>query len=184
VGQALADPKTAHGSDVQLLAAMASAESGDLSRARALLASLTQAHPLDTLIQRYWAPVLRARIAYAEGKFSQAEQSLDGTSAYDLGVFSPGQCMDAAFVRGQALLAGHQGAAAAAEFRNILTHRGLVLNCPTAALAQLGLARSLAQAGDIAGSRTAYQDLFVFWKDADKGFALLKQAQTEYSSLR
>jgi predicted Zn-dependent protease len=184
VAKALADPKTSHGSDVQLLSALAAAQSGDVSRARTLLASLAQAHPLDTLIQKYWAPVLRARIAYAEGKFALAEQSLDGTSAYDLGVFSPGQCMDAAFVRGQALLADHQGATAAAEFRSILAHRGLVLNCPTAALAQLDLARSLAQAGDAAGSRSAYQDLFVLWKDADKDFPLLKQAQTEYRVLR
>jgi hypothetical protein len=51
-------------------------------------------------------------------------------------------------------------------------------------LAQLGLARALAQAGDTAGSRTAYQDLLVLWKDADKGFRLGRQAQAEYLALR
>lgn len=181
--EALADPNAARGSDVEELAALAAAESGNVKRAQSLLTALTAAHPLDTLIQSYWAPLLRARIAYAEGKYAQAIHALDGTETYDLGIFTPGQCMDAAYLRGQALLADHQGTAAVAAFHSVLQHRGLVLNCPTSALAQLGLARALAAAGDNAGSRTAYQDLFALWKDADRDFALLKQAQNEYRAL-
>jgi TolA-binding protein len=143
-----------------------------------------QGHPLDTLIQSYWAPVIRARLAYSQGKYAQAVQTLAGTEAYDLGAFTTGQCMDAAYLLGEALLAEHQGSAAAAEFRNVLAHRGLVLNCPTGALSQLGLARSLARSGDIVGSRASYQDLFVLWKRADKDFSLLRQAENEYRALR
>jgi tetratricopeptide (TPR) repeat protein len=184
VAQALAIPKATRGKDVQLLVALASAETGDLTRAQSFIASLAKAHPLDTLIQSYWVPVVHARIALSEKKYTQAVRAVDGTGPYDLGVFIPGQCMDAALVRGQALLTDRQGASAAAEFRSVLAHRGLVLNCPTSALAQLGLARSLAVSGDTAGSRTAYQDLFVLWKDADRDFSLLRQAQTEYRALR
>ena len=183
VTQAMANPKAAQGSDVQLLVALASAYSGDVKRAQMLLRALTTAHPQDTLIQSYWAPILRARIDYAEGHNAQAVDALKGTDAYDLGIFTPGQCMDASYTRGQALLGDHQSIAAAASFRHVLEHRGLVLNCPTSALAQLGLARSLAQSGDSAASRTAYQDLFALWKDSDRSFGLLRQAQAEYREL-
>ncbi|MGA2653591.1 MAG: tetratricopeptide repeat protein [Terracidiphilus sp.] len=182
--QALAVPNAAQGRDVQLLVGLASAESRDFKRATSQLAALMQGHPLDTLIQSYWAPVIRARLAYSQGKYAQAVQTLAGTEAYDLGAFTTGQCMDAAYLLGEALLAEHQGSAAAAEFRNVLAHRGLVLNCPTGALSQLGLARSLARSGDIVGSRASYQDLFVLWKRADKDFSLLRQAENEYRALR
>jgi hypothetical protein len=91
--------------------------------------------------------------------------------------------MDLGYLRAQALLADSQAAAAADQFRSILSHRGLVLNCPTGALAQLGLARSLSRAGDTAGSRAAYQDLFSLWKNADPELPLLHLAQAEYRSL-
>ncbi len=183
IASTLAIPGAAQGRDVQVLIALASAEAGDLQRARQLMATLSQAHPLDSLIQAYWLPVIRAHVALAEGKPPRAVQALAASGPYDLGIFTPGQCMDAAFVRGQALLADHESAAAAAEFRNILAHRGLVLNCATGALSQLGLARALAQDGDIVASRIAYQDLLALWKDADKDFGLSRQAQTEYRSL-
>ncbi len=180
---ALSTP-AAQGSDVQLLAALAFAYAGNPARAQALLGQLTAAHPLDTLIQSYWAPILRARIDYAAGGDADALNALQGTDAYDLGIFTPGQCMDAAFTQGQALLALHQPLPAVLAFRRVLAHRGLVLNCPTSALAQLGLARALALAGDLPQARTAYQDLFALWKDADPSFSLLHQARSEYRALR
>ena len=48
----------------------------------------------------------------------------------------------------------------------------------------LGLARAYALAGDTAKSRTAYQDFFVPWKDADPDIPLLKQAKAEYAKLQ
>jgi hypothetical protein len=46
------------------------------------------------------------------------------------------------------------------------------------------MARSLALAGDAAAARTAYQDLFALWKDADPDLPLLKQAKLEYAKLQ
>jgi serine/threonine protein kinase/tetratricopeptide (TPR) repeat protein len=169
--------------DLRILAAIASAIEGDQPHAKASLAALTRDYPLDTLIQSYWAPLVRARIAFSAGQYEQALRSLDGTDVYDLGISSPGQCMDAAYLRGQVLLAAHQGQAAAAQFRAVLAHRGLVLNCPTFALSQLGLARALASTDQVA-SRHAYQDLFALWKDADSNLVPLAQAKSEYSALR
>ena len=60
------------------------------------------------------------------------------------------------YVRGQALLAQHQGGAAAAEFQKILNWPGVVSNEPIGALAHLGLARARAMNGETAEARTSY----------------------------
>ncbi len=38
--------------------------------------------------------------------------------------------------------------------------------------------------GDAAGARTAYQDFFNLWKDADSDIPILKQAKAEYAKLQ
>ena len=60
------------------------------------------------------------------------------------------------YVRGEAYLAAHKGAEAAAEFQKILDHRGLVLADPMAARARLELGRAWALAGDAAKASAAY----------------------------
>jgi len=49
----------------------------------------------------------------------------------------------------------HQGSEAAAEFQKILDHRGVVVNEPIGALAQLQLGRAYALQGDTAKARAA-----------------------------
>ena len=51
-------------------------------------------------------------------------------------------------------------------------------------LAQLGLARAKALAGDTAGARTAYQDFLAAWKNADSDLPILKEAKVEYARLQ
>jgi len=87
-------------------------------------------------------------------------------------------------LRGQAYLLMQDGTAAAAEFQKVLDHRGIALNFPLGALAHLGLGRAYSVAGDAAKARTAYQDFFALWKDADPGIPILQQAKTEYSNLK
>jgi len=38
-------------------------------------------------------------------------------------------------------------------------------------------------AGDMENSRRAYQDFLAFWKDADPGIPILKEAKAEYAKL-
>jgi hypothetical protein len=90
----------------------------------------------------------------------------------------------AAYLRGQAYLAAHNGTAAAAEFQKLLDHRGIVLNFPLGALAHLGLAHAYAFSGDTAKSKTAYQDFFALWKDADPDIPILKEAKAGYAELQ
>ena len=79
-------------------------------------------------------------------------------------------------------MAGH-GEEAAQEFRAVLGLKGYTLTDPTFSSAQLGLAWALA-ATDKAAARTAYQDFFALWKNADPDIPLLKQAQAEYKNLQ
>ena len=39
-------------------------------------------------------------------------------------------------------------------------------------------------AGDPSGARTAYQDFFALWKDADPDVPVLKEAKAEYAKLQ
>ena len=48
----------------------------------------------------------------------------------------------------------------------------------------LGLARAYALSGDAAKSRTAYQEFFALWKDADPDIPILKEAKAEYAKLQ
>jgi eukaryotic-like serine/threonine-protein kinase len=74
--------------------------------------------------------------------------------------------MQAAYLRGEAYLAAHEGSKAAAEFQKIIEHRVLVLNS-VGALAHLGLARAYALQNEPVKAKAAYQDFLTLWKDAD-----------------
>ncbi len=76
------------------------------------------------------------------------------------------------------------GSAAATEFQRIIDHRGIVLNFPLGALAHLQLGRAYVMSGDTAKARTAYQDFFALWKDADPDIPILKEAKADYAKLQ
>jgi len=116
--------------------------------------------------------------------------------------------------RGAAYLALGRGGEAAVEYQKILDHPGLAGNFPIGALAHLGLGRAYAlqAAVDIAGkaqlhtrpaanavsgdarrtpppealakARSAYQDFFALWSDADPTIPILRQAKAEYTRLQ
>ena len=88
------------------------------------------------------------------------------------------------YLRGESYLAEKQGAAAAAEFQKILDHPGLVQNEVIGALAQLGLGRAYALAGDAGKARLEYQSFLSLWKDADADILLIKPAKSEYAKLQ
>lgn len=66
----------------------------------------------------------------------------------------------------------------------ILDHRGWDPLSPFYPLAHLGLARAAALAGDVAGSRKAYQDFLALWKDADTDLPILIKAKKDYARLK
>jgi ATP/maltotriose-dependent transcriptional regulator MalT len=177
-----------NGRDAQYVAALALGLIGDSARAKSLADDLDKRFPEDTVVRFNYLPTLRAQVALAvPGNGAKAVEILATASPYELGV--PGSknlqtSLYPVYVRGEALLASHQGALAAAEFQKILDWRAVAANEPIAALAHLGLARSYALAGDAAKSRGAYNDFFVIWKDADPNIPVLAQAKSEYAQLQ
>jgi len=173
----------APGRDVQVLAALALAKVGKREQAKNVFKTLKQRYPLDTLMNNYWLPVIQAQFHLSEGRPSSALESLSRTSPYEFGTLTPVQCSVSVYLRGQAYLNMGQGKLAEFEFQRLLAHRGVVLNCPLASLAQLGLARALALNRDAASARIAYQNLLARWKDADPDLIPLGQASHEYRLL-
>jgi hypothetical protein len=89
-----------------------------------------------------------------------------------------------AYVRGVAYLAAGRGPEAAAEFRKIIAHRGIVVSDPIGALAHLQLGRAYAHSGDPIKARSAYQDFLTLWRVADADIPILKQAKGEFDKLQ
>ena len=78
----------------------------------------------------------------------------------------------------------NDGAKAPSECQKIIVHPALNVVSPLPALARLGMARAYARQGDNAKARTAYQDFFALWKDADPDVPVLVAARAEYAKLK
>jgi eukaryotic-like serine/threonine-protein kinase len=173
--------KLAANRDVKATAALVLARAGDAAGAEKLAAELDKTFPLDTLVQRFWLPTIRAAMALERKDPNRAVELLKEASAIELGLVAG---LAPAYVRGQAYLALGDGNRAAAEFQKFIDHRGVVANDPWGALARLGLARAYALQNDSAKARAAYQDFLTLWKDADPDVPILKQAKAEYAKLQ
>jgi len=174
------------GRDVKVLAALVQGRVGDTARAKALTDELEKNNPANTVLKLYWLPTLRAVNELNGGNAAQAVVLLEAAAPYELGEPPPTQAgmIYPAYLRGQAYLASHNGAAAAAEFQKLSDHRGIVVNLPTGVLARLGLARARALSGDTTGAKAAYQDFLTLWKDADADIPILKDVKAEYEKLK
>ncbi|MDE3188565.1 MAG: protein kinase [Acidobacteriota bacterium] len=181
--QALSSKARKGSRDVQIIAALAAATAGDKQQAEAWIMRLENAYPLDTLLHQYWLPVIRARMALHQGKPARAIKLLESTAPYETGLMDPLPSMYAVFVRAQAHLAAGEDVQAAADFREMLAHRGLVSNCPIGALSQLGLARALSKLRDVEGSRLAYRDLLVLWRGADPALEMPRKVAADWRAL-
>ncbi len=173
------------GKNVQVLAALALARSGNRKEAQALADDLGKSFPSDTIVKDYWLPSIRAALALDQKDPAAAIEALQVALPYEFGSPTPGIAYGyPAYLRGLAYLQAGQGKEAAAEFQKLLDHRGVVLNFPTSALAHLQMARARSLYGDKDGARTAYKDFLNLWKDADPDTSILLQAKAEYAKLR
>ncbi|MGA8103934.1 MAG: protein kinase, partial [Candidatus Acidiferrales bacterium] len=175
----------APGRDVKLFAALTLARIGETAGAKSLVEELEKNYPSDTFLKIYWLPTIKAALELSANNAAQAVVLLEAAAPYELG--EPPQLqlgtMYPVYIRGQAQLIGHNGPAAATEFQKFLDPRGITLNYPLGALAHLGLARAYALSGDIAKAKTAYNDFFALWKDADPDIPILIAAKAEYAKL-
>jgi len=164
-------------------AAIALATAGDIAAANRLADELNRKYPSDMRTQDYVLPTVRALVELKQGHAARAIEVLQPARQFELarGDFA---FMLPTYVRGLAYLQLGKGPEAAAEFQKMLDHRGVVANFVTGALAHLQLGRAYAMNGDIAQAKTAYQDFFAIWKDADPDIPILKQAKAEYAKLK
>jgi len=184
VRQARAALALANDRAVSGISAIALGLAGETSEATRLGDDISKRFPEDTTLQFRLVPMVRASVMLHDKKGAQAIEVLSPALRYELGSVNPGFNLIPAYLRGLAYLELKQGSSAAAEFQKINDHPGVVGNSVVTVLAHLGLARAYALGGDTAKSRTAYQDFFALWKDADSDIPILQQAKSEYAKLQ
>jgi tetratricopeptide (TPR) repeat protein len=171
------------GKDAQVIVGLALARAGDTTRAETIAKDLAQKYPTNTLLKAVWLPTIRAEIEISQGKAPRAIELLETAAPYELGQTFP-PFLYPVLVHGEAYLRAGDRKAAAAEFQKFIDHPGIVGPAPESSLARLGLARAYALEGDTTKARTAYQDFFALWKDADPDIPILQQAKAEYAKLK
>jgi len=179
-----------NGRDVEYAAGLALALSGASSRSEALAGDLEKRFPEDTFVKFTYVPVLRALAALGRGEPADSVERLQIALPYELAVnglnfnhFYLGG-LHSSYVRGEAFIAAHHYAEAAAEFQKILDHRGIVGADPIGALAHLQLGGAYALSGDKIKAKSAYEAVLTLWKDADPDIRILKKAKAEYAKLQ
>jgi hypothetical protein len=147
------------GRDVEMLAALALARSGETVRAKTIVGELEKSYPSETLLKVYWLPTIKAAIELNATNalrnpwyFSKQPRPMNWASP----TISAGDSVSRLPSRAS-LPAGTMDTAAAAEFQKLSDHRGTVLNFVTGALAHLQLGRAYAMAGDTAKAKSAYK---------------------------
>jgi len=170
--------------NVRWAAAIAYVAAGDVAKSEALLQSALRDAPENHFIQAMISPQVRATQLLAKNQPAEALNTLEALRSYEFGTGPRAIGPTPVFLRGTAYLKMHEGAKAASEFQRVLDHRGASGWAIEYPLSQLGLGRAWAMQGDNAKARTAYQDLFARWKDADPDLPLLKTARAEYEKLK
>jgi len=158
---------------------------GETRRAQSLAEDNARSMPLNTMHNSVWLPLVRATAELKRNPAAgpdrgpdRAVQLLQAAQRYE-----PALSFRPAWVRGQVYLQAMNGTLAAAEFQRIIDHRGWDVLSPLWPLAHLGLARAEVLQGDVAKGRTAYENFFQLWKDADVELPILIEAKREYERL-
>jgi tetratricopeptide (TPR) repeat protein len=181
--EALANAPTLY---VRVLASLALARAGDSAGAEKLITELESAFPPDSMMMLYGGSSIRAALDLNRNDAADAIKRLQAAANVELSIewFFPGSTMYPVYLRGLAYLASHRGQEAAVEFQKFVDHRGLIANCPLAALAHLQLGRAYVMAGNPTKAKAFYQDFLTLWKEADPDIPILKQAKAEYAKLK
>lgn len=169
--------------NAKLVMALAFARAGDVRRAQGLADGLNQDAPLDTVIQDYCLPAIRAAMRLHENNPAEAVEILRPTVKYDLASPTGFNSLYPAYIRGLAYLQMGEARKAATEFQKLLDHPGIVGREITGALSHLQLARAQTMMGEEAAARQSHEDFLALWKDADPDIPIYRQAKGEYARL-
>ena len=149
--------------------------------AQTIFSEVMKEFPDDTIDKSIIDPWLHALTEINHDHPAAALEWLEKLRPYEFGIVTT---LWPPYDRGRAYLKLKKGKEAAVEFQRVLDHRGVDPTGLEYALSYLGLARAEALQGNSAKSRTAYQDFFALWKDADPDLPVLKQAKAEYAKLQ
>jgi serine/threonine protein kinase/tetratricopeptide (TPR) repeat protein len=154
---------------------------GKAGMAHSLSDNLARKHPLNTMYNSVWLPLIHATLELkrgSEARPDKAIQLLQPARRYEAAIF-----FKPVWMRGLAQLQAKNGVLAAAEFQKIIEHRGWDAISPFWPLAHLGLARAAALQGDAAKSLQAYENFFRLWTGADADLPIMIEAKREYERL-
>jgi serine/threonine protein kinase/tetratricopeptide (TPR) repeat protein len=179
--------KTSPRSSIRQISALVFARAGAVDQAEKLVKTIDQERPMDTLVQGYELPTIRAAIELDMDRPAQALEILKAALPFDLAVLgSPGNFpgLYPAYLRGLAYLRLGQGREAASEFHKMVDHPGIAQDFITAPLSHLQLARAQKMMGNKDAARQSYQDFLNLWTNADPDIPIYKQAKAEYAKLQ
>ena len=111
----------APGRNVKVLAALAFARAGETKSAAALARELESDYSSNTVLMLYRLPTIKAAIELRKGNPGRALDILAPLEPFELGLPTPAGLapLYSPYLRGQAYMMLHNGAAAAAEFQKI-----------------------------------------------------------------
>src|SRR5260370_21111108 len=150
-----------------VLAALTFARAGNTKQSQELVEKLNQLFPNDFTIQTFSLPATRAAIKLDENDPAAAVEILRPVTPYDLVISDNFACVSPAYLRGLAYLQLKQGDLAAAEFRKVLDHSGVVAGFVTGALAKLQLAPAQVLTHAPKATRKSYEDFLALWENPD-----------------
>jgi serine/threonine protein kinase/tetratricopeptide (TPR) repeat protein len=157
--------------------ALALAFSGETTRAHVF----ADAHQ-NTKRGNYWLASIQAQVLIDSKSPEKAVELLQFVKPFQL--IQDDGAPYSLYIRAYANLAAPHIEDARGDFQAILDHRGAVGNSLVGALAHVGLARARVLEGDILGAKSAFEDFFELWKNADSDIPILKQAKMEYAKLQ
>jgi serine/threonine protein kinase/tetratricopeptide (TPR) repeat protein len=179
--KALAGPQQ---QSVESVLALALVLAGNSAQAQKLTDSINQKFPLNTLVQNYDLPTVRAVMHLHANDAAGAIEILRSALKYDFAYEADGfNSLYPAYIRGLAYLQIGDGVSAAVEFKKLIDHPGIVERDVDGALALLQMARAQKMGGDKVAARKYYEQFLLLWKDADSDIPAYREAKAEYAKL-
>lgn len=172
--------RTSTAPEPALRAAVVLALAGFPDEAEAVVTRLRDIRPEDTFLRDVYLPAASASIALARNRPAEAVERLRPAAPYQFGTIA---ALLPTYLEASAYARAGAHAEAARTFRAVVDHRGTDPFSPLVPVAQLGLARELAAAGDVAASARAYATLLEWWSGAEPGLALAEAAARERAAL-
>jgi serine/threonine protein kinase/tetratricopeptide (TPR) repeat protein len=160
-----------------IAATMTMALCNETRHATEMATTLEKRYPQDTLVQELIVPEARAWLAIRGGDPQRAVTLLERVGAHDAASLAP-------YMRGLAYLQMKDARNAIAAFQEATRYKGVAYYFGSPyGLAELGLGRAYAMAGDKANAKKAYDVFFAEWKNADADLPVLADAKKEYAQL-